>query len=44
MDRLYNLHFHAPNRKHHLPYVLHVLIQDSIDDVVQLIDGDLERV
>jgi antitoxin YefM len=39
----FTLYFHAPNRKDHFPYVLHVLIKNSVEEVVDLIDGDLER-
>lgn len=33
----FELYYNSPNRKVHLPYVLHVLIQESADDVAALI-------
>lgn len=35
----FNLYFHSPNRRDHFPYVMHVLIKESVLDVVQLIDA-----
>lgn len=35
--------FSAPNRKSHLPYVLHVLLQDNVDQVQGLIKCQLGK-
>ncbi|ADG07556.1 conserved hypothetical protein [Kyrpidia tusciae DSM 2912] len=35
----FQLYFNAPNRKHHAPYVLNVLIQDDLEGVVGLLDA-----
>lgn len=35
----FQLYYRAPNRKSHLPYVLHVLLQPDLDGVANLIDA-----
>ncbi|SFI84685.1 hypothetical protein [Thermoflavimicrobium dichotomicum] len=37
------LYHNAPNRRDHFPYVMHVLMKDNIQEVVELIDADWER-
>lgn len=34
----WKLFFNAPNRREHFPYIMHVLTQESIEDVASLID------
>ncbi|WP_199615189.1 hypothetical protein [Paenibacillus alkalitolerans] len=41
-DHFY-LHFNAPNRKGHFPYVLKIMMQDSLDAVVSLLDVKYKR-
>jgi uncharacterized protein YbcC (UPF0753/DUF2309 family) len=34
----FHLYYNSPNRKAHFPYLIHVLIQSDIDNIVKLID------
>lgn len=35
----FSLYFNAPNRQHHFPYIMQVLIQDDIQGVMNLINA-----
>lgn len=39
----FNLYYHSPNRKSHFPYVLKILLQNSVEDVAALIHVQQQR-